>query len=390
MPENKSDHEPDGGVFAVAGSVAHANDSAVGKPDRGALPVWDWILLPLIAVVTMAILGNSSRVIADHDSAQSKQVVGTCIQQEGTGPRHGVHNSVCVEKNSSGELVEYRFNACGDRSPFNCEHKPESVYRVVLIGSSIPMGWGVSEQDSVSERLMGDLSQVTHRRVEVYNSAMEGSGGSPDTLANRMAHTMALQPDLILWVISSWDIDPDKLRGQDKTAKGGLQSSRLIGRVFGRFKVANILTEYLFRSQSVYMAAYLRNIQGSAHAADNSTNSDDGRMRLFKADVSTIVGQAKTAGVPVVATFLPNRGEADLLNMGTVPSGIDPNLRNNELRSILVGSGAIYVDVLPDLRETPNLDGLYDQLGYHLNADGHRVLTKMLAKALPGGTVPAR
>jgi hypothetical protein len=205
MPDTHSDSKPEDGVNSSAGTAAPPSDSSGSVREQRALPLWDLILLPLIAVLTVAILGGSSRLIADRETAQSKQVVGTCIQQTGSGPRHGVPNSVCVERSSSGQLVEYRFNSCGDRSPFNCEQKPNRVYRIVLIGSSIPMGWDVQESDSLSERLLADLSRSTHRKVEVYNSAMEGSGGSPDTLANRMSHTMALQPDMILWVISSWE-----------------------------------------------------------------------------------------------------------------------------------------------------------------------------------------
>ena len=389
MPDTHSDSKPEDGVNSSAGTAASPSDSSGSVREQRALPLWDLILLPLIAVLTVAILGGSSRLIADRETAQSKQVVGTCIQQTGSGPRHGVPNSVCVERSSSGQLVEYRFNSCGDRSPFNCEQKPNRVYRIVLIGSSIPMGWDVQESDSLSERLLADLSRSTHRKVEVYNSAMEGSGGSPDTLANRMSHTMALQPDMILWVISSWDIDPDKLRAQDKPSEGGIEGSRIVGRVFGKFKVANILTEYLFRSQSVYMSAYLRNIREGAQAQASSSNEQDGRMSVFSSDVKTIVDQAKVAGVPVVATFLPNRGEADLLTMSPMPAGIVPGRRNGEVRAILTSNGATYIDVLPDLQETPNLDGLYDQLGYHLNAEGHAVLTQILARALTSGTVPA-
>jgi hypothetical protein len=47
------------------------------------------------------------------------------------------------------------------------------------------------------------------------------------------------------------------------------------------------------------------------------------------------------------------------------------------------------MDAVPDLQRTPNLDGLYDQLGYHLNGKGHAVLTQILAKALTSGTVTA-
>ena len=62
---------------------------------------------------------------------------------------------------------------------------------------------------------------------------------------------------------------------------------------------------------------------------------------------------------------------------------------DHELRTVMVSKGAIYVDAVPDLEEARNLDGLYDPLGFHLTAEGHAVLTQILAKALTGGAVPA-
>jgi hypothetical protein len=391
VPDTHSDHQQEVRSHrpAVDGPGVTPSDQPSRSHEQNGIPLRDWILLPLIAVVTIAVLGEGTRFIADREVVRSKQVVGTCIQQTGSGPRHGVPNSVCIEKNSSNKLVEYRFNSCGDRTPLDCGPKPAGVYRIVLIGSSIPMGWGVTETDSLAERLATDLTQSTHRRVEVYNSAMEGSGGSPSTLANRMSQVMALQPDLVLWVMSSWDIDPDKIRVQEKASQGGLSGSQVANRILTKFKIVSYLTELLYRSESVFMSAYVRNIQEGAHLPADSHNDEDARMRLFSVDAGTIVDRAKAADVPVVATFLPNRGESALILMSPRSAQIDPVRLSNALRTVLVSKGAIYVDAVPDLEKAPNLDRFYDPLGFHLTAQGHAVLTQILAKALTGGAVAA-
>jgi len=81
MPDTHSDSKPEDGVNTSAGTAASPSDSSGSVREQRALPLWDLILLPLIAVLTVAILGGSSRLIADRETAQSKQVVGTCIQQ---------------------------------------------------------------------------------------------------------------------------------------------------------------------------------------------------------------------------------------------------------------------------------------------------------------------
>ena len=372
-----------------AGSHAPTTgDEGVSGGQRRA-PAWDWVILPLIAVFTIAILGFGTKLFADLEFVHSKPLIGTCIRLAVTGP-HAVPNSVCNERNSYNQLVEYRFNSCGDRSPFDCARKPDGVYRVVLIGASNAMGLSVAESDSLAARLSASLSQSTHRRVEVYNAAMLGAGGSPDTLAGRIPQLMALQPDLILWVISSWDISPDKVDFPAQPAQRRTLRWRDLLRLIDQPRVANLLKGYLYRSQSVYLTAYMKRIQEGGQITSASSSEEEARTRMLSLDVATIVDRAKVAGVPVVATFLPNRGESTFLfSMVPRPVGFQPDRLNNNLRTIIPGSGATFVDVLPDLRKAPNLDGLYDPAGAHLNGDGDAVLTQILAKDLTGGAVPA-
>jgi hypothetical protein len=362
------------------GSGSSHKQSAVSK--------LDWIALPLIALITLVFIVVGTRLIISVRHLHSISTIQKCIVPSATGLR-ALPDSVCHLTNPDGQDVEYRFNSCGDRTPLDCDKKPEGIYRIVLIGSSVAMGSDIDESDSLAERLTSDLSNATHRRVQVYNSAMLGSGGSPSNLAGRMSRVIALKPDLILWVLASYDVNIRKMRDHDREFREGPRTRHTLDDFADDSKVAEFLRGLLYRSQSVYLGAYIRNIRDTARLPENSRSEEDGRMRLFGSYVKAIVDQARDAGVPVVAAFLPNRAEADLLSMRPAPVGIDSERRNNEVRSILVGNGATYVDVLPDLEKTPNLDGLYDQLGYHLTAQGHAALTEIIARALTGGLVPA-
>jgi hypothetical protein len=149
-----------------------------------------------------------------------------------------------------------------------------------------------------------------------------------------------------------------------------------------------LLRQILYRSQSLYTAAYLRKIRNDAQAHATSDEERE-RMRLVSLDVQAIVDQAKADRVPVVGAFLPERAGSEAYFMDPRPAGVAPDGLNSELQAILSSDGAIFVDVLPDLRKTLNLDGLYDPLGAHLNAKGHAFLTQLLANALTSGAVPA-
>jgi hypothetical protein len=333
-------------------------------------------------------LGYGTKLYTDILTAHSEWLIGTCVHMTATGPR-AVPNSVCHEGNLYNQLVEYRFNSCGDRTSLDCGKKPDGAYRIVLLGASNAMGLSVLESDSLSERLSADLSRSTHRRLEVYNAAMLGTAGAPGLLAKRMPQLMALRPDLILWVIGSWDLNPDKPDDAPAPPPGGQLRLRDVRRLLNQPKITAFLKGYLYRSQSLYMAAYLRRVPGIAHLSATANIEEAERMRELPLDVTTIVDRAKLAGVPVVAVFLPNRGESGLLSISPRPAGIDPDRLNNDLRTILSSNGATYVDVVPELQKAPNLDGLYDPFGSHLNAEGHGILAQILSNALTGGAVPA-
>ena len=370
--------------IGVESDAAASGDSG-GSLGRRAVSRLDWIILSLIALVTIAMLFAGMELIVRVRRLHSISTLQKCILQTASGLR-GVPNSVCTLTNPDGVDVEYSFNSCGDRTPFDCDKKPEGAYRIVLIGSSVAMGWDVPEPESLAERLSDGLSRSTHRRVEVYNSAMFGS---PENLAERVSRVIALKPDLILWVLASHDVDKRKIKNREQEFRESPRARRGLKGTLDMPKVAEFLRGLLYQSQSAYMAAYLRNIRETAQLPENSKSEEDGRMVLFNSYVKTIVDEAKAAGVPVVATFLPNRAESDLFAMSPRPAGIDPDRLNDEGRTLMVSDGATYVDVAADLQKAFNLDGLYDQQGYHPNAEGHAVLTQILAKALTGGAVPA-
>jgi hypothetical protein len=216
---------------------------------------------------------------------------------------------------------------------------------------------------------------------------MLGSGGVPGTLAKRMPEILELQPDLILWVINVWDIS---FRAGDD----GEAPAALLGRAgpleqFSHTRAALYLRNYLFQSQSIYLAAYLKRTERIALANRNANNGDAEQFNQFRQNLGTIVRQANSAGAPVVATFLPVRGESASFFMSPRPASVDVDRFTDNLRGTLATRGVIYLDVVPRLLSEPALDGLYDRIGDHLNAEGHAAYAQTLANALTGGAVPA-
>jgi len=78
-----------------------------------------------------------------------------------------------------------------------------------------------------------------------------------------------------------------------------------------------------------------------------------------------------------------------MIAMGQWPDGFDPYKLDDELRAILVSHGGIYIDILSGIRNIPNPEQYYFPVDGHPDAQGHLMFSRLLAKALTSGGVPA-
>jgi hypothetical protein len=151
-----------------------------------------------------------------------------------------------------------------------------------------------------------------------------------------------------------------------------------------------MLKHYLYQSQSIYIKQYLMGVGDRLDFLSiqpNVTWSDN--LRKFDGYENEIEGRTKMAGIPLVATFIPNRAQAAMISMGTWPQGYDPYILNAELRTIVESHGGIYIDILPGFRKIPNPEQYYYPVDGHPDARGHAIIADLLAKELTSGAVPA-
>ncbi len=104
----------------------------------------------------------------------------------------------------------YTSNTQGMRDREYAVDKPEGVYRIALLGSSIDMGWGVATPDTYENRLEDRLNAEAarlglSRRFEVLNFAVAAYGPAQRYDVFRRK-ALASRPDLVLF--SSTMLDP--------------------------------------------------------------------------------------------------------------------------------------------------------------------------------------
>jgi hypothetical protein len=390
--------------MTISYSASNATSAEANLPRR------DWILLPLISLLTIGILACSTELIARRVFSGSTTLMKNCMVMDdpSTGPR-AIPNTVCWEKIPESQLVEYRFNGCGHRAGMECQPKQPGTYRIVMTGSSLALGEGVQREQTFAALLPAELSQETGRNVELYNESM--GWGFPHSVRLRFNEVLAAKPDMILWILTPGDIEGASLVVYSSSAESNLQSSLTLperawlhmksaftsesfeaaaSELFNRTRTALLLRHFLYQSQSQYVTAYqmVSDEEGGFLKASPSASWRE-HLKQFDGDAADMEGRAKAAGVPFVAVLVPIRAQVTMISMDKWPTKYDPFGLDNQLRSIITRHGGIYLDILPDYRDIPNADKGYFPVDTHPNAEGHKAIAELLARALTGGAVPA-
>lgn len=371
------------------------------------LPRRDWIVLPAVSLMTMFAMAVVAECIARRIFSESKTTLNSClILTEASGVR-GISNSVCVEKIPEGPLMTYKFDCSGFRTGMDCGPKPPGTYRIVMIGSSVAMGERVPMEGTVAALLPKELSHQAGRRLDLYNEAM--GFGFPRNVALRFNDVLSAKPDLILWVLTPMDVKLAGFRYSENPSKGdaprpvgSLKSSikeklrEHLGHILTVFALRHLLYEH--ESQNQYVQAYLAapdedtpfSKADSGFLRNNPSPEWEAHLREFDAYATDIEARAKAAGVPLVASLVPNRAQAAMISMGQWPAGFDPYRLGRDLRTIITSHGGAYVDILPDFRTVPNPEHYYYPVDGHPDAGGHAIISAFLAKELSGAVPELR
>lgn len=399
--------------------MIQSNAGQLKSIEEAKLPWRDWILLPMLSLLTICLLLGCSELIARRVLPASGTGLVNCTEKDPVWGLRAKANTVCFEKLAESQFVtEYRFNNCGHRAGMECGPKPPGTYRMVMTGSSMAMGLYTPREMAFAALLPKELSRQTGRTIEVYDEA--GWAFPPRAVAQSFNEVLSADPDMILWVITAMDIRQEPFEGPDpgrakvaaEVAAEPVNRSSHLAVVWHKVKVALAagsleqglrdiweqtrtaiaLRHFLYEGESrqQYVEAYLRNGDDETGFLKAQPSARwESRLGQTNVDAADIEARAKAAGVPLVAVLVPERPQAAMIAMKEWPAGYNPFKLDDELRSIITSHGETYIDILPDYRNIPNPEQGYFPVDGHLNADGHRIVSGLLAKALTSGAVPA-
>ncbi len=391
--------------------------------DEAKLPRRDWIVLPLLGLSTILLIAGSTELVGRwlfpwSRGFNSLTTTTNCLipNDPSTGVR-AVPNTVCWSQILETGPVQYKFNSCGHRAGMECGPKPPGTYRIVVVGSSLSMGYRVPEDQTITRYLPIELTSKAGRKVELYNESFPWS--PPHTINLRFNSVLAAKPDMILWFVVNHDLmtptatfTPDLIPplvspdSRHSSTRGGsfvavasrrLKSkfttkslSEVLREQWDASRISFMLSHYLYLSQHQYVRAYLA--QSDSEAGFLKVQSSavwQDRVRQFDGVAAEIERRAQAAGVPLVAVYVPNRAQAAMISMGEWPSQYDPYKIGNEIGTIITAHGGTYVDILPDFRTVPNPEKYYLPIDGHPTSQGQALISTLLARELTSGAVPA-
>jgi hypothetical protein len=133
----------------MKGAHQDPGEEAAANENQAKLPRRDWILLPLICLLTVGTLAVGTELSARRLFYRPPSTNGKCMQFVDPSAGLGaIPNAVCRTQ-SEGRWMEYRFNSCGFRTNIDCKApKSPGAYRIVMSGSSTAMGLGVPQEKS--------------------------------------------------------------------------------------------------------------------------------------------------------------------------------------------------------------------------------------------------
>lgn len=255
--------------------------------------------------------------------------------------------------------VNIRFNELGLRND-PIRPKEHAEYRVLLLGDSVALGWGVAQEEIFSVRLQQRLTAEAGRPVRIINAGVAGYNTVQEYTFLRK-EGLALEPDLVLLVYHPNDVEPtppdySSIQVASLQDKSPPQVLRLL-----------LETSWLFRL-AIYAGQYGR--YGIRSAADLDTSEfrlEDG-WRDSMSSLRGIAQLCEERHIPLAAFYI--RLLATPFN-GALLTDVAEAIAPHPVH-----------DMLPWFAEEDAQAYMNSRMDPHLNPKGHQVTAKHMAEAL--------
>ena len=342
------------------------------------LPRRDYLLLPLIFVMTIIVLLVGGEVSARLIYVQDDDAE-PCEYLTATGYRY---HPMCTSRTKvwEGPWTTQHFNACGYPSAAPCTKLPAGSLRVVVFGSSTARGALVNFDRSFSTLAATALSHSCGRGVDFQNLGTEPA--DVDRIDLRVPEAMALKPSAIVMMVGSFDImhlkdPPPTGEGAEPPLRFNLHGAVQLLRDSRLF----LLMQYeLYKDPSFQIRAFLLN--GDDADAVRPPLSAAWRQRV--ADFGDLLDRItrQTGHVPLLLLYTPGRAPVAMERPAVKPPGVDPLALGAALKQVAERDGVRFVDTTDAMASAVDFQSLYYLTDGHLTDAGQAVLAGVVERGL--------
>jgi hypothetical protein len=167
------------------------------------LPKRDYVLLPLLGLVTILVLCGTTEALTRIFWAEYK--FSPCLIEDPIEGNRFKPNCTARVKIAESPWTSYNYHECGYLRKTSCGPKPAASLRIVILGSSVSQALHVPYEQSFFARASGEISRACGRAMDVQNLGVPGA--SPIYAYRRVPEALALKPDLILYLLAPFDLE---------------------------------------------------------------------------------------------------------------------------------------------------------------------------------------
>jgi hypothetical protein len=364
---------------------------------RATLPKLDYFLLPLLSLFTIIVLFGAAEVVTrilwpaeDND---------VCLVTDSIGSYRARPNCTVRLKNPEGPWATYHYNECGYRTYVPCGPKPPGTIRIALLGSSISQGLDVPYEQTFATRAAFDLARATGHDVQIENLGMQNV--SPLYCYRRLGEALALQPDLIVYAITPFDVeqnmDPAALAHRNDpnamdskpAVRYPLSWLKLLQYTLNESRAVVMAQHFLFSNTETFVRLFMNYGDKADYLRQPLTPAWQTRFANLNLILTDMAARSHQAGVPLIIMAAPSRPEAALANLADRPPHTNPFTFNRRLGEMAAQTGAAYIDAVDEFSRLPHSEQLFYVVDQHITPEGQAVLSDALVRKCLDGSIPA-
>lgn len=317
-------------------------------------------------------------------------------------------NSECILKSNVNAFRDsvIKANSLGLRNPEITIPKPEGVKRILFIGDSFTIGWGVDEERAfprVVESLLSEDNKIG--QVETINAGMTAAG--PGFYYTFLKHQgLSLNPDIVVVGLYLLNDIPENALFSDWLE---VDSQGLPEKIASIFNYVDSASGYIFSKNTPgkYKIPLFRESHLFAFIADRFPQNQpdytiqisDARICLYKEECHQLdEAKARTKKLLLAMKNLLSEKSKKLLIV-FIPAEFQSNIKSrikyvsiplfpaekeypyNEFKQFFAENNIDYLDLRPAFKESGEQDSYYKR-DDHWNNKGHQIAARAISEKL--------